>query len=929
MKPSYLLGLIVLTITNFGLLSAQTGRISGKVIDPATAEPLIGASVKLETAGGGGITDLDGNFIITDVPVGTHTIRISYTGYSSKLIDDIVVSEAEPAYVEVAMDEPSTATMITETVITAKARRESMSALTVLQKNSPIIADGISAEIIRRTPDRTSADVIRRVSGASIQNGKFAVIRGLNDRYNIALLNGALLSSTEPDRKAFSFDLFPSTMLDNLIVMKTANADIPGEFAGGAILVNTRDIPEENYVQVGASVGINNITTFKEHPDANHGGTDWLGIDDGTRALPDAFPSTAEYQQATREEQFAFSKLIDNDWAYTTDNRAAPNFGLSLVGGLTTDPNKNGVLGTTLAFSYNNNNRLQNGLRQDFDFSQQLFRYNDLQFRNNVLWGALLNSALLLNKNQKFIVQATYSTNTENANTVRTGENFEQVRNERATAFEYTETHLLTTRIGGEHTFGARQMKLEWGGGYNNLSSEVPSLRRLTYVRDFGVAEEEPFFAPVQPGSANLNNGGRFYSELDEDVLNGDVDFTYPFRLGNQKQSVKVGGLVQTKQRDFAARVIGFIQPSPGDFNLLFLSQDSIFAQENIRPKGFVLNEITNPSDRYDAESELYAGFVMFDNKIGRKVRVTWGLRYETFHQNINTFLFNNEPVVVDKTTNNLLPSANLTYSLTDKHQIRLSASQTVSRPEFRELSPFSFYDFSLNGNVIGNPNLTPATINNFDLRYEFYPGQNQLFSVSLFYKDFDNPIEATSDFSSAGTRAYSFANIPEAENYGVEFEARKNFDFIGAGWENLLFFGNLALIESNLDLSGVSFWDEDRALQGQSPYIVNLGLTYSFREKGLSSTLVYNVIGDRLALVGTNIVADLYERRRHLIDFQIAKNIGKGGEFKFTWGDILRPDFVFYQDNNRNHKYDENTDNLMQSLNLGSTFTFGYNHRF
>jgi outer membrane receptor protein involved in Fe transport len=929
MKKQYLLSLILFSLTSIGALSAQNGKITGKVIDPEVAEGLIGASVKLTTGQGGAATDLDGNFVIQDVPPGLHTIMISYTGYASKTVTDITVVANESAYIEVAMEEPSDAAKITEVVITATAKKESMSALTVLQKTSPIIADGISAEIIRRTPDRSASDVIRRVSGASIQNGKFAVIRGLNDRYNIALLNGALLSSTEPDRKAFSFDLFPSSMLDNLIVMKTANPDIPGEFAGGAIIVNTKDIPEEDYLQVGATVGINNITTFKEHPDANHGGTDWLGIDDGTRALPDNFPTTEAYQQLSKDEQIRNSKLIENDWAYSTDKKAAPNFGFNIAGGITSDPDKKAVFGTTLAFSYNNNNRLQNGLRQDFDESGQLFRYNDLQYRNNVLWGGLFNSAMVLNKNNKFILQSTYSTNTENSNTVRQGVNFEQVRNERSTAFEFTETHLLTTRLGGEHTFGERQMKFEWGGGFNNLSSEVPSLRRLTYVKDLDLPAEEPYFAPIQPGSSNLNNGGRFYSDLNEDVINGDVDFTYPFLIGNAKQAIKVGGLVQTKQRDFAARIIGFILPSPADFNLIFLPQDSIFAHENIRPKGFVLNDITNPSDKYDAESELYAGYVMFDNKFWEKFRITWGFRYETFHQQINTFLFNNDPVKVDRSTDNLLPSANLTYAINDKHQLRLSASQTVSRPEFRELSPFSFYDFNLNGNVIGNPNLTPATINNFDFRYEFYPGQNQLFSFSLFYKDFDNPIEATSDFPSAGTRSYSFSNIPSAKNYGVEIEVRKNFDFIGAGWEDLLFFGNTAFIRSELDLEGVSFWDADRALQGQSPYIVNLGLTYRQNNWGLNSTIVYNVIGDRLAIVGTDRVPDLYERRRHLLDFQLSKKIGKHGEAKFTWGDILRPDFLFYQDQNRNHKYDENEDDKMQSLNLGSTFTFGYNYRF
>jgi TonB-dependent receptor len=908
-------------------LTAQTGSLSGKIIDAKLAEGLIGASIRLDEGGAGAVTDLDGFFTIRNVAPGKHKITVNYTGYQTKTIEDIEVKSGVSTTVDIALEESSIGTTITEVVIVAKAGRESMSALTILQKTSPTIGDGISAETIKRTPDRTTSDVIRRVSGASIQDNKFAIIRGLSDRYNIALLNGALLSSTEPDRKAFSFDLFPSSMLDNLVVVKTASADLPGEFAGGVIMLNTRDIPEQSYLSVNVSGGINNVTTFQPYLSGVGGKTDWLGLDKGSRALPAAFPAPNDFISATRAEKVRFSQMFENDWAITEGSSASPNVGLQVAAGLVNDLSAK-QLGTTFAVSYSNNNRLQDADRYDFDTQSQLFDYNDKQFRNNVLWGALFNTSLKINNLHKISLQGTYSTNTDNSITAREGSDLEQQRFIRATAIEYTENHLLTTRLSGEHALTDSGIKLNWGGGYNRSSRDVPSLRRMFYSKNFDADENEPFraFVPIQ---ADPFRSGRFYSELSEDVLNGNVDFTVPFVLGGQKHSIKMGGLYQQKDRVFDARVMGWTRKTAG-FNsaLLNLPQDQIFEAANIADNGFVMGEITNKSDAYDANSKLSAGFIMFDNKIAQKLRASWGVRLENFQQQVNSFDYSQVPVNVDLSSTDWLPSINLTYAFNDKNQLRVAASQTVTRPEFRELSPFAFYDFYLNAGIVGNPNLTRGTIQNFDVRYEMYPGQNQLFSASLFYKKFTNPIEFTFSSLGAGTRTFTYQNVPGATSYGAELEVRKNLSFIADPLENLTFFANAALIRSTIDLSNAEAYDTTRALQGQSPYIINAGLTYMIPDWGLSSTLVFNVIGDRVAQVGTAGYADVYERHRNLLDFQLSKRFGDRGEVKLTWSDILRPYFIFYQDNDSNHKYNEDKDNIMQRINYGSTFTLSVGYR-
>jgi outer membrane receptor protein involved in Fe transport len=301
----------------------------------------------------------------------------------------------------------------------------------------------------------------------------------------------------------------------------------------------------------------------------------------------------------------------------------------------------------------------------------------------------------------------------------------------------------------------------------------------------------------------------------------------------------------------------------------------------------------------------------------------------EKFSQHLESSDYSGTPIVVNNDLINWLPSANLTYRLNDQHQIRLSASKTVSRPEFREVAPFAFYNFYLNAGIVGSPNLTPGDIFNADLRYEIYPGQNELFSVSLFYKKFTNPIEFTFSSQGAGTRTFSFQNIPGADNYGVELELRKNLGFIAPSLDDMTFFANGAFIRSKLNLSNVSSFDDTRALQGQSPYLLNTGLTYNHVNWGLSTTLVYNIIGDRVAQVGTTDYGDIYERHRSLLDFQISKRLWERAEVKLTWGDILQPDYLYYQDNNANHKYDADVDNIMQRLNFGSNITLGFGYRF
>jgi outer membrane receptor protein involved in Fe transport len=914
-------------------LCAQTGQISGKIMDTKFAEAVIGATIRLDDGARGCVTDFDGVFSMSNIAVGKHKITISYLGYATKEIQDIEVKNNENNSLSLTLEEPK-ASEIVEVVIIATAKKESMSAMTLLQKNASTIGDGISAETIKRTPDRTTSDVLKRVSGASIQDNRFAIIRGLSDRYNIAMLNGALLSSTEPDRKAFSFDLIPSNMLDNLVVVKTASPDLPGEFAGGAILLTTRDVPESTFFQIGINGGYHGLTTGKKVQVEQAGSRDWLGLDDGSRALPRIFPTSKEaYFTGTETEKIAFSQSFKNNWA-TRESTVLPNLGGQISGGFSKKLGDEANFGLLAALTYSRNNRLSPTERNDFDNDGPLYFYNDENFKTNVLWGGLANASLKINRKNKIGLQLGYTVNSDQSTIHRTGKEINSENFIDAISTEFIENQLVTSRLSGEHLFGERGAKIEWGGGVNHTFRETPDARRMFFSKSFDAEEGQSYSANVPFGGANRSAGGRFFSKMGENILNGNTSISLPFSFAGQNQIFKVGGLFQQKNRTFDARVLGMkVNRVIGfDFNKLMLPINQIFAAENLAIDGFVMDEITNKADNYDANSRLGAAFLMLDNKFLNKFRLSWGVRTEQFTQKLNSFDYTNQPVNLSKTYLDILPSANFTWLANDKTNVRLSASKTVGRPEFRELAPFSFYDFYTSSSIAGNQNLARTQISNFDVRYEIFPGLNQLASVSGFFKHFKNPIEQIVTSSGAGTRLRTFQNVPSAMAFGAEMEVRKNFAFlapnIGNWAENLVFFTNLAIIRSKVDFGNSIVPDPNRPMQGQSPYVLNAGLQWNQPEKGWAATVIFNRIGDRVHEAGFDGFADIYEKHRNVLDFQLAKRLGKSGEIKVSCSDLLAAPMVFYQDNNANRKQDGG-DNLIQRTRTSASVSVSASFKF
>lgn len=967
MRLKLFITLIIIAFTK--VTFSQNSSIKGKIIDEKTGEVLPGAIVVIKGTTTGAAADFDGLFTIKDVPPGTYVLECKYISYNTKIIADVVVKSAEPTEITVLLSPVSTELGVV--VVTATMSKENNAGMVIMQKNNASVSDGISSETIKKTPDRSTSDVLKRISGASIQDNKFAIIRGMNDRYNSAYINGAPLPSSESDRRAFAFDIFPSNLLDNLIILKTATPDLPGDFAGGVIQINTKSIPEKEEQTFSVSCSYNTVSTFKTFKTYDGGKLDWLGIDDGARKLNSEIPGTLDYNSAatTNVQKTEYAKLMSGDWSLKKVSAALPSISLQYSLADTGKLFKKEV-GSIFAITYYNNYSTSFSTRREFEEQQvdilKTKQFVDTTYTNNILTSMLWNISYKWNGNNQLSFKNMYSVNTDDKVAVRGGlADASGPQWERSNVRWFTQNNIYSGQLSGNHLVSEkRKIKFKWQGALSDIKRDIPNMRRMSYTKIASSADDAslPYQASIQPNSVSTTSGGSmFFSTNKENIYSVQYSFIIPFDVTKTKNELKLGGFHQFRNRDFSARLLGFTQYRKGsqiqfDTDLLLLPEDQIFGASNMgqidstgpQNGGFKLTESTTPLDSYLASSKLHAGFVMIDSRIGEKFRFIYGVRLESYRQTITNYdIISGAPILRDTTFINILPSINAVWSVTEKANIRFAYYRTVNRPEFRELAKFNFYDFILDYSVSGNPNLKQANINNYDLRYEWYPGAGQIFSTSVFYKEISNAIEQIAAGASQ-IRSLSYANVSKVQNMGAELEYRFKLSTVfkndsSSFLNNTTLFTNIAYIKSKVDLSSV-IGASERPMQGQSPYIVNSGLQYTNTDKGYSASISYNVYGKRIFIVGSDDEPSYWENPRNVIDMQLTKTMLKGKmEIKFNAKDILAQPFIFYQDINNNNKYDkdsetinqntltrsENTDNVMIYTTVGSTYSLSLSFRF
>lgn len=887
---------LIFIITTFRAYAAD---IKGKVTDSTTGEPLIGATIQIDGTPKATATDIDGLFAFSGLDENAnYTLTIKYISYKTKKIDG-VRAEAQPQAIEIKLT-PDEQTL-NEVTVTGVARKNTEIAVIQMTKSSPVIVSNVSAQEITKTQDTNAGEVIRRVPGVSLIDDKFVMVRGLSQRYNNVWINGGAVPSSEADSRAFSFDLIPSSQIDNMQIIKTPSPEYPADYTGGFITITTKDIPAENTAELSVGGNWNDITSFSDFKYAKGSGTDFLGFDSGMRGLNGGINSTLNSIAGNGVD--LLNNHLNNDWRVRNMN---PVGDLKLSGSLGRRWKLGDrQLGMIAAFNYSNEYRkyedMQNNLYGVYDAEKDesnYLRYSvDDQYNHNVRLGAMLNFTLLsADGNSKYQLKNIFNQIGNDRYTWREGLSA-QSDNENSAEYYYRSRTTYNGQITGKHTFALDE--LDWSASYSYANRNVPDRRRYL-IND-----------ALEPGVMQLtspNDISREWTKLDEHIVSAAVNDKHDFKFGSFTPSLKFGAYGEYRTRKYTTR--DFIYNWNAASNTLpdgfrqfdlseMLSDESYFGADRL----YLLEE-QHMRNNYKGNNYLGAGYFAANIPLGN-FNIYAGLRYEYDHMELITNTRDNaeSPFSHNYEYNDLFPSVNTTYKINDQHQLRLSYGKTVNRPEFREVSPSVFYDFDLASNVQGNTDLKPCYIQNVDFRYEFYPSKGELISIAAFYKYFDSPIEWTYTVTGGTSLVYSYMNAKRANNYGIELDIRKDLSFIGLPGFSWSFNG--ALIKSRVKFEEGSK-EENRPMQGQSPYLVNTGIFYKNDKMQLDIALLYNRIGKRIIGVGrsegttsgneTLRVPDSYEMPRDVIDLSASKKFGNHWELKLSIRDLLAQKVYYKQ---------------------------------
>jgi TonB-dependent receptor len=919
---------------------AQTGAIKGTIVDALSKEAIIGASVILKgsTPPVGTATDVEGKFEITNIPTGKQTVIISYVSYKNKEVE-ITVYPNQAILINATLEE-DVANLQEVKIVGQRQTFTDVSVITEI-KQAEQIAVGISAQQIQKSQDRDASQVVRRVPGVSIQDDRFVIIRGLNERYNTVMLNDAITPSSEVDVKSFSFDLIPSSAIDRIMIYKSGAPDLPGEFAGGVIKIYTKTVPDQDGFSFNISTGIRGGTTFQNAKNYKGSSMDLIGFGAGDRKLPSSFPKTSTLVSENTPSVNsinAFRKLPEFYNLKTTN--ISPDLRVSL------GYNRNMYLGDKRLTTFNNinySNTNQYMPTEQFRYlafnenkqaSEIQLNYKDQFYGQNTRLGVMSNWALIINPNHKIEFRNLFNQLSNKETTFRQGYSNDNGRDVQNYAFRYEAKSIYTGQLSGTHDV-SEATTIKWTGAFGLTHRDEPDFRRFVTSRNIGT--NDPFvIETLRANNASLTNNARFYSVLDEYTSSFRADVEHRIKKRGYEDDpamqikLRAGAYAEIKDRSFGARWFNLNNPGGLSSELLVSAPSQFFNTENITDGGLRYVEQTNQSDRYKAQNLLTAGYIGAYIPVSKKLNVSVGFRGEYNRQQLQSQLLGSGAKVdVDNPIFRALPSANIAYNFTERSLLRTAYSVTINRPEFRELAPFNYYDFTFDVSRVGNPNLKTPSIQNIDLRYEFYPKDGELISIAGFYKHFKNPIESRVNYSGSNV-SFTVDNAKSAYAFGAEIELRKslkaltNSTFI----DNLTVILNATVIKSDV-LTGFAGQEENRQLQGQSPYLINTGLYYSNPNLGLQVNALYNVVGRRIFLVGDKEVQPtVYEMARNVIDLNIIKSLGSRMELKIGVQDLLNQQFRLIQDSNLDGKI-TSIDNNYQTYRRGTYSTIGVNYKF
>jgi len=856
---------------------AATGRVIGQVMDAGTLRPLPGAQVAVVGTALGALAGLEGRYQVGNVPAGVVDLQVTMIGFAAKRVTQVAVPAGGTVRMDILLEE--SAVQVQGITVTAQQERGSQVMALAEQRNAVGVQSSISADQISRSPDGDAAAAVRRVSGVSVQDGKYVQVRGLGERYTTSSLNGSRIPSPEPERKVVPLDLFPAGMIQSIRTSKTFSPDQPGDFSGASVDIRTREYPVNRQLSVSLSSGYQQGVTGQPVLWAPRVDREWLALGTDRRALPNA-AATMPDNAARGPEVNRVVNSFRNAWSVQSANGWAPASFSATLGGSDPLPFVGQEIGYLASATYSMSNEANlDQRRARAGAAGSVFdAYEGETGRLSVLWGGMANLSTNVGRHSRVTFNNTYNRSADNEARQETGVDENTAARVQIDRLTYTERSVRSHQLGGEHQLHP-QHRIDWTLSTAEVQRTEPDRSEFVTWLD-----------PATPVWFNDFEGAvRSFADLQETSSEAALDYRLDFNMGGRNHQFRVGGRGRTTERDAFStgfRIQAFFwsendprwQLAPEEFF------DGRFATD--ADANFLLSrELAGGS--YGAEDDLLAGYAMIDFGLTSWARLVTGARLEDYRLTVRSENQVGQASVVERDYLDVLPAVALNLDIASDHKLRMSATRTLARPEYRELAPITYREVLGGEQVIGNRELERTLIDNYDLRWEWYPGLSEVVSLGLFAKRFQNPIEQRF-LARSGTDTRTFENAEGARNIGVEIELTKNLAFVTPSLEPLFLFTNATLMESKVDTGNPA--DADRRMVGQAPYLFNAGITYSGSNDGFSATALYNVVGERIvnARASGSDVRDVVEVPRHMVDFSLRFPVMGGASGKIDLKNLL-----------------------------------------
>ena len=834
------------------------GRIIGKVLDARTGHGLSDVAIQIVGTTTGTNSGLDGRYSLGKVSAGTVTLHIRRLGFGPKTLTGIMLDAGATIEQDISLD-PVTVSLATQ-VVTASVERGSVNAALDKQRTATGVVNSVTREQISRSPDSDAAQAVQRVSGVTVQDGKYVFVRGLGERYTTTSLNGARIPSPEPERKVVPLDLFPASLIQTVTTSKNFTADQPGDFSGAQVDIRTREFPLGQETEFSTSFGYNAAARSNGLFVAPTLDRDWLGFAGPERQLPSQLAQPMP-QQPSQTTVNSIVQSFRNAWS-PLSREGAPNRSLGITTGGSKPFGNGSQAGYVAALSYSYNQELRErevrAYAEPTDGTTEVDRFEGMTGRASVLWGGIANLSVNLGTSTRISLNNTYNHTADNE--ARRESGFSENLGTRLliNRLRFVERTVRSNQIVGERQLGSRQ-RVSLSFTNSNVQRSEPD--RSEFVQVEGAPGESPYWLDATEGAV------RTFGNLDESNYNTALDYALQFGPADRQHELKIGGLHRYTERVARNRVFSIQAPSLS-LAERHLAPEEIFDGRFAGETDAVFRVVPlSQGGSYGALDELGAGYATVEWTLGNRYRLITGARVERSSTIIAAEPTVGKRVRINPLYTDLLPSVLLNVKLGEVQNLRFSATRTLSRPEYRELAEVQYRDVIGGENVIGNPDLQRTLISNLDARWEWYPRGGEVFSVGLFSKRFSKPIERVF-LATSGTRIVTFLNADRGDNFGLELDARVGLGRIADVFEPVTLFTNATFMRSKVHLGDdPRVAQEDRAMVGQAPSVLNAGLTFAPDGNGFSTTILYNRVGRRIVSASQRPLPVTYEEARSALD--------------------------------------------------------------